>query len=275
MLEAEVRKDQAAERVYQLTQVYEDARQAGANLAEAARKAGVPITTVGPITREGQGLTAETARGLNPSILQQAFELPVGGESEVTEVGAGEFTAVRVERIIPSALPTLDEVRPRIVEAWRMREIDRALEARATELAARVRKGESLEAVAASGGYTVSRLNGLSRQTAGQDPTLPREVLVRGFTDKPGQVFTARLAPIGRAIGVAGNVQMVATPTAAQIAESQRPQMSQALFGELAQSAQLAARNRLKVRVDADRARAAVGMEPLTPAAKGQAEKKK
>jgi peptidyl-prolyl cis-trans isomerase D len=258
MLEAEIRKDQAAEKVYAMTQVYEDAHQAGANLVESAKKAGVPITTVGPVTKEGQGLTQETAGGLNPSLLQQAFELPVGGESEVTETGNGEYAAVRVERIIPSALPPLDEVRPQLVDAWRQREIDRALEARATQLADRVRKGEAIEAVAASAGYTVSRLTGLSRQSAGQDRTLPQEVLVRGFGEKPGQVFTARLAPMGRAVGVAGNVQMVPTPIAAQIAESQ-----------------LYARNKLKVRVNAEQARAAVGFEPASPPAKGKAEKAK
>ncbi|THD68668.1 peptidylprolyl isomerase, partial [Phenylobacterium sp.] len=40
-LEAEIRKDQASEKVYALTQAYDDAHQGGANLAAAAAKAGV------------------------------------------------------------------------------------------------------------------------------------------------------------------------------------------------------------------------------------------
>ena len=46
-LEAEIRKDQASEKVYALTQAYDDAHQGGANLAAAAAKAGVATTSIG------------------------------------------------------------------------------------------------------------------------------------------------------------------------------------------------------------------------------------
>ncbi|MDB5454260.1 MAG: rotamase family protein, partial [Caulobacteraceae bacterium] len=145
-LEAELRKDAAAEKVYALTQAYDDAHQGGASLAEAAQKAGVPAVTIGPVTKSGQDQQAQPVQGLNQKLMETAFGLPAGGESELQDAGGGEFFAVRVERVLPPALPPLAEVKPQLVRVWMMREVSKQMEARATALAARVRKGESLEA---------------------------------------------------------------------------------------------------------------------------------
>jgi peptidyl-prolyl cis-trans isomerase D len=47
------------------------------------------------------------------------------------------------------------------------------------------------------------------------------------------------------------------------MAEDMRPQMSVALYRELAETARFAARQKIKVTIDAARARAALGLEPL------------
>jgi hypothetical protein len=44
-----------------------------------------------------------------------------------------------------------------------------------------------------------------------------------------------------------------------------RPQMSVALYRELAETARAAARQKIKVTIDANRARTALGLEPLKP----------
>ena len=64
---------------------------------------------------------------------------------------------------------------------------------------------------------------------------------------------------------------MTAIQPAAQLAESQRAQMTQTLFRELVGAAQTSARDRLKVRLDPVRARAAAGLEPEETPAKGSA----
>ena len=50
------------------------------------------------------------------------------------------------------------------------------------------------------------------------------------------------------------------------IAEQQRRQMGQTMFREISDSAQQYARTSLKVKTDINRARAAIGLEPLEPA---------
>jgi peptidyl-prolyl cis-trans isomerase D len=212
-------------------------------------------------------------QGFPPKILETAFTLPSGGESEVTELGDGAYFAVRVERIVPAHVPPLAEIRPMVTQVWMQREIVKALEAKADAIKARLDKGETLDAVAASSGASVSRLPGLTRQSANSHQELGREVLGRSFASKTGEAWIAR-APNGIVIGRIENVHTDAGPTAARLAEENRGPLAQAVFREMAESAQLYARTKLKAKVDAPRARAAVGFEPVVEK-KGAAEKKK
>jgi peptidyl-prolyl cis-trans isomerase D len=270
MLEAEIRKDLVTEKVYAQTQAYDDAQQGGASLADAAQKAGVAATTVGPITAQGVNEQGAQLQGFPPKILETAFALPSGGESEVTELGDGAYFAVRVERILPAHVPPLAEIRPMVTRAYMQREIVKALEAKAEAIRARVSKGESLDAAS---GMTVSRLPGLTRQTANQQQALGGEVLGRTFASKQGDVWVAR-APNGIVVGRVETVRTDSGPTAARLAEENRGALTQVLFREMGEAAQAYARTKLKTKVDAARARNAVGFEPVTDE-KGAAEKKK
>lgn len=272
MLEAEIKKDMLAEKVYAQTQAYDDAHQAGSSLAEAAQKAGVTATTLGPITAQGQDMQGRQLQGIPPKILETAFGLPAGGESELIELGDGAYFAVKVDRVQPARVPPLDEIRPLVTRAWQQREVVRALEAKANAVADRVRKGESLEAAAAASGASVVNLPGLSRQNAGAHQELGREVLGRALSAKPGEVWTAA-APNGLVVARVSNVRVEGGPTVARMAEASRGELTQVLFREMAESAQAYSRSKLKVKVDQNRARAAIGFEPV--AEKGKAAEKK
>lgn len=269
-LEAELRKDAAAERVYALTQAYDEAHQKGANLTEAAEKAGVAATTIGPVAKDGRDQTGQSLGGLNQKLMDSAFSLPAGGESPVVEAGNGEYFAVRVEKIIPPALPPLAEVKPQLAQAWMMRETAKAMQAKADELAARVRKGESLDAVAASAGTKVTRVAAVDRRTGQQNPLVSPEILGHVFGGKPNDVFVARARNFAMVVGKVDATHVGDPAQLAMLAEQTRPQMTATIFREIGQSAQTAARDELKVKVDYNRARAAIGLPPLD--AKGKPE---
>lgn len=276
-IEAELRKDAAAEKVYALSQAYDDAHADGASLPEAAKKAGVPTFTIGPVGAQGQGPNGQPVPGLSPKMLEAAFSLPAGGESEVQEVGDGSYFAVRVERIVPKSLPPLAEVKPQLTQVWMMRELVKALQAKADGLAARLRKGESLEAVAASAGARVTRVTSIDRQNAGQNQQLSRDALMKAFTGKSGDVFTAEDVRPGF---VVAKIEAVRAPSGVQLArmtEDARPQMTMGLFREIGESARRVSRTEMKVKVYPDRARSALGLEPLVEkaGATGKAEKQK
>lgn len=265
MLEAELKKDMLAQKVYAQTQAFDDAHGGGANIVDAAKKAGAAVQAIGPITRDGRG--PQATQGLPPKVLETAFSLPAGGESDVTEVGDGSYFVVRVDKVIAPHIPPIEEIRPQLAANWKNRELRRALEAKAQALTARLQKGETLEAVAAAEKLQVTKIAGLTRQSAQQHAEVPRAVLGRAFGSKPGEAWTAP-GETGLVIGRIDNVQMAAGPAAAQMAAASRGELTGAIFREMAESAEVYARSKLKTKVDPDRARAAVGFEPLKKADK-------
>ena len=264
MLEAEARKTAAAEKVYELSQKYDDAHAGGASLTEASAKAGVPTVTLGPLSEQGVVPQGKPVNGLTQKLVQTAFTLPQGGESEIEDEGNGESFAVRVEKIIPKALPPLAEVKPRLAQVWMAQETAKRLRAKADELSARVEKGESLEAVAGSVGGHVSHVVGLDRQNAGQNKDLSQESLGKIFGLKVGEVFNGEDA---KAFGiVVGKVEALRgpVPTAlGRMTEGSRPQLTQTLFREIGVDARKSARNTIKPQTYPNVARAVLGVDPI------------
>ena len=276
MLEAEARKTAAAEKVYELSQKYDDAHAGGASLAESAAKAGVPIMTIGPVTEQGADLQGRPAPGLTEKLVKTAFALPQGGESEIEDEGQGESFAVRVEKVIPRALPALADIRPRLAQVWLARETGKQLQAKAETLSARLKKGESLEAVASSVGASVSHAAGLDRRTAQQNTEFSPEALGKIFSATVGEPITA---PNAKAFGVIiGKLEAIRPPQASAIArltEDGRPQMTMTLFREIGVDAQKSARNEIKPKTYPNVARVALGLDPIDPKAAKTPEKAK
>lgn len=262
MLEAEIREDAAAEKVYERTQAYEEAHIGGASLAEAAKAAEATVVTLPAISEQGRTPEGQPVDGLTPQVLETAFDLAEGGESDLSELAEGQYFAVKVERIIPAALPPLDEVRPVLVRAWMQREMVRRLEAKADELAELVRGGQTLEAAAGTIGARVTRATSLSRATAQQTEQLSQDMLVKAFAAEPDEVFTARAVEFAVAVAKLEAVRPGDTAEIAAAVEDGRGQASMALFRDLAEAASLAARDKIRVRIDENRARAVLGLQP-------------
>lgn len=272
MIEQQLREDAAAARVYEQTTVFEDAHASGANFAEAAAKAGVKPVSVPPITKQGQ-LQSGVPTGIPEAILKTAFALPQGGEGEIQELGKGEYFAVRVEKIIPPALPPLAEVREQLTRVYMLRELTRAMEARATALAARVRKGEDIAAVAASAGAPLQKASGVSRARAAEFQNLGRDFLMKLIGAKPADVFTAQAAQLGFVVATLDAVHPARSEEVARYVAPQQQQVTMDLFRQIGGSAERYAREEIKPRTNLERARLAIGVDP--EAAKTQPEKAK
>ena len=97
------------------------------------------------------------------------------------------------------ALPALAEIKPQLIQAYIARKTMDAVNARAAALSERLRKGEAIEAVAASAGVQVERITGLDRLRASQDPQVAKAVggdlLNKMFGLKSGEVFIADAGP--------------------------------------------------------------------------------
>lgn len=275
-IEAELKTQAAQAKAYEQTQTYQDAHDGGANLIDAATKAGALVMTTAPIAANGADQTGQPVSGLTPDALKTAFELPSGGESELIEAGKGEYFAVRVEKVIPSAMPPLAEIRAPLAQQWQLDQLLQRMKAKADELVARVKKGESLEAVAASAQTQVQRVPNITRQNARQFQGLGRDLLLGAFGAKPGVAFVSRGPQGGYLVALVEKVHPGSPEQMAQITEVARPQTSQGLLRDVGMAAQDAAKTQLKTKVNLTLARQAIGVDTSAlPAEDGKAPAKK
>jgi peptidyl-prolyl cis-trans isomerase D len=256
-LEAEVRKSAGQAKINQVVKAYEDARSGGATFAQAAQKLGLAIVTLPPLTAQGQTLQGQRFP-LAPKVLQSAFTLQPGADSDIIDLGQGDYAVVRLDKILPPALPPLDDVRAELTQGLERRDLTTRLQAKATTLADAIRKGQPIATVAGTVGATVSHGVGIERAEGGQ--TFDRQLLGEIFAAKvgevvvgpdaqPGAVVVARLDAVAPASG----------STAAQMAANQTVNMGRTVQQDLIAAARNAARAEIKPRIDYARAHAAVG----------------
>jgi peptidyl-prolyl cis-trans isomerase D len=266
-IENEIKSEAAATKAYDLVQKYEMAHDKGSTLPESAKAAGVMTQTFAPATAQGTDEDGKPVDGLNPKILKEAFALTQGGETDVVQDkdAKGEYFAVRVDKVIPPTLPAFDKVKPRLMQAFMQREMGKRLTDKLNELAARVKKGESLEAVAKSVGSDITHLS-INRQMAEQNRSVPPQLLAQLFAAKAGDVVIT-------GSGVA-KVDSVNAPPAGLVATGMptgQNSMARSLFDEIRQAAGAWSRDQIKPKINIALARQAIGASDKAAPATGSA----
>ena len=266
----ELQDEDAKARVFSRVEAYEKARTDGKPLADAVREIGARIVQLPPFTQDGR-LPDGQPMNAPPQILQNAYTLTKGAESDVIDAGQGQYFVLRLDDIQPAALPSLADIREPLAQQWTLRENARRLTNKAEELAARVRGGEDIAAVARSAGAELTTRTGV-QQNAESQGSLGDGVLGGLFGQGRGQVFTG---PASETAFVVGRVDAVRAPTAAlaaPIADQIRPRMAQELVNGAGESLVAAASRKVKAENDPARAVEALGVTPpaagaTTPAA--------
>jgi peptidyl-prolyl cis-trans isomerase D len=272
-IEEQLRTQAAQDKVYDVVQKYSDAHDSGAPLPKAAEAAGAKVYTLGPLTAQGvDRATRQKDPSLNQKMLADAFALPEGGETEIQDLGKGEYYALRVDKITPSALPDLNEVRAPLTQRYMMMELVKRLQAKAKELSDRL-KSEPIDKVAASAGLQVHHIQGVSQSTAQQAAAMGQEFVGRLLQSKPGDAF---VAPTGGGVAVAKAGPVTGAPIGelARTSEQGRMQINRMLMNDLSQSLAAIARARVKPKINEAKARQAIGVNEDTASSKKPAKAK-
>lgn len=259
-IEARLKEKDAQETATGQADKYQTAKDNGMPMAKAAASVGVKVYDLGAVTSEGVNRdTRVKDPALTQKMLTDAYALPEGGETDVLDLGRGEYYAIRVEKIIPSALPDMEKIRAPLAMRYMQIELVKRLQAKAKELSGRLEKGEPIDKVAASAGLQVQHVQGLSRMTARAHADLGQQFLGNVLQNKPGAVF---LAPLGNgiAIGKVGPASSAGVVEIARTAEQARAQVDNMLMNDLGETLREAARNRVKPTVSEAKARQALGV---------------
>ncbi|KQT49016.1 peptidylprolyl isomerase [Aureimonas sp. Leaf454] len=175
----------------QVFDAFEDARAGGQTFTEAAKAAGLEVTTIPAVTLNGLDAADQPVADLPPApeFLRSVFTAEAEVENLPINVASGGSLFYEVTKIDPARDRTLDEARERVLADWKAEETERLLAERIAPLKARLDAGETIDQVAASQQLEKGVASALSRQTA---PTeIGREAAVAAFAGPSGLVATA------------------------------------------------------------------------------------
>ncbi len=231
--------DEAGELLNDAVAVFEDARGGGASLADAARQAGLTVVAIAAVDAHGHDQSDAQVQAFvgNEDLVEAAFETSEGESSDFLPAGDADVV-IGVDRIIPSSIRPLEEVRVQLAQAWVIRERGRRLRELGANVVEAVRGGQSFSAAARAQRFTmVVSSRPLDREAASQIPA-------RGL---PAQVFAAREGDVLSDVRVDGGSALVAIVERIdrvdpgeqpQEVEANRQRMQQSLSASFAQAVQ-------------------------------------
>jgi peptidyl-prolyl cis-trans isomerase D len=274
-IEAALRQQMASDKALDLSQKFDDLRTGGASLTEAAAKLGLPVVSVGPVNADGKDLTGQVNPALSQKLLTTAFQLPAGGDSDVSQdADKGEFYSVHVDQVVPPSLPGLNEpnVRQILTQVYMQQTVISALQKKAAEAQGLLKAGQTFEAVAPKYGGVVSHHVGLQRLTAQQAvQQYGQDFLAATFGVKPGALFVVGSDALkGFVVGRLDAVRPADPQQVALLVEAVRQRSAQPYLEGLQDAARQAAVKLIKPTSDLTLARNTVGIDAATVARAGK-----
>ncbi|HEU4669726.1 MAG TPA: SurA N-terminal domain-containing protein [Dyella sp.] len=146
------------------------------SLEPAAQELGLKVQSTPLFSRDGgPGIAAD------PKVLKAAFSddvLAQGNNSNLIELGPGHAVVVRVDKHVPASTKPLADVQDAVRQKVIAERETAAAKKQADALLARLHKGESLDAVAASVSAPVQKADGVMRAQPSLPPELEQKVFL-------------------------------------------------------------------------------------------------
>ena len=262
-IESDLRLKAAEDKAYALSEAFDTARQGGSTIPAAAQKAGAPVQSVGPFSATGVGLDGKPITFINDKIAKAAFATNAGEDTEIEDAGPGEYFALHVDKVIPPALPSLDQDRAQLTQAYQIDQIRGAFRARVEQLEGEIRAGKSIDTVAQTVGAHVVNAPGMQMIKAQQYQSMGREFLVAAFSVKPGDPFAAG-APGGAYVGQVVHAAPGDPATVAAVTNAVRGRLGQDYLRDMLDTVKLASMRETAARWNRNVALKSLGINPST-----------
>ncbi|WP_377288715.1 peptidyl-prolyl cis-trans isomerase [Rhizobium sp. SG2393] len=190
-LRKDIALDNASNELVGIHDRIEDLRSQGTPIKEAAQQMKLNYVEVPAIDARGNDKDGEPVTTLPQAqdLLSEIFKSDVNGETQAVTLGRDGYVWFDVLDIEPARDRTLAEARDRVIADWTAEQQRAALAARAKELEERVKKGETLQAIATELGLVVETKSGLHRNA--QDAALSPAAVAAAFSGPNGEVATA------------------------------------------------------------------------------------
>ncbi len=258
-LKKEIADQLAAAKIVDVTNAYEDAASGGANLAEAAQKAGMHVHKIPAV--DAQGMTPDGKKADvpdNAEFMKQVFAADIGMEGDPFQVKDGTSFVLKVDGVTPPKLKPLDSVRVKVAAMWQAEQRKKQLEDLAKKLSTEAEKSGSLESAAKTLGVKVQQSDGMLRNT--QSANFSPELMEKIFAVKPASAIYGNTADgenfvIALVTGVAHPNIQIDSPEL----QSGIDQLSQQMAGDFAVLLATASRNKLGVTINQKNVETVIG----------------
>lgn len=244
---------EASDAVFDIGNKLQDALGGGASLEEAAKKLNLKAVKTDLVDNKGNGADGKLVQNLpkSPKFLSTAFSSEAGRESDLIDDDQGGYFILRVDKIVPSHLRPLAEVRDKVLAEWQAEARRKAAEKIAGTLLEKAKGGASLADLAKSGGYAVSTTKPFTRTGQGAEAELPPALVASLFASKVGD---ATMAPSqqGAMVAKLTEIRPVDAKANAAALSTLRDQLGGALAGDLLNEFANALRDRYGVEINND-----------------------
>jgi peptidyl-prolyl cis-trans isomerase D len=173
----------AAAKLVDAVNAYTDARSGGAEMKDAAKKAGMKLGHLAGVDITGMGKDGVKADvPADPEFLPAVFRGEVGEDVDPFATKLGGYYTIHVNGQIPPKLKPLDQVRAQALADWTAEQRGTLLAKRAQALAAQAAKDKSLDGIAKELKVPVQHSPALTRQT---NDTMFSEAMVAKLFNAP------------------------------------------------------------------------------------------
>ena len=249
-LENEIRTQKAGDVLVRQSQKLDDLLASGASLEELSDSLSAPVQTVPAVDAQGRDEKGTNLGPIlaQPEMLQAAFKLADGTQSDLITTPAGDYFIVKVDGVTPAALRPLAEVKAQALAAWQKGKQEEAATAKAQEIAKALNAGQSMTATAQQFHVEAALERDLARGM----------VLPKYLPDGTGaKIFTLRQGEVTEAEGESSVVVMrlatIAHPVAVDTAKPDAPTaniLQDRLGNETFAAYADALKSRYKVKID-------------------------
>ena len=263
-IEKELNDRAAKDAAYEQSEKYSDAHNKGQNMDAAAKASGAKVFAIPiPINAKGQMPNGQPLPSINERMLKDVFSLPQGGETDVNDLGQGEYYALRVDKITPAHVPGLDEIRAPLTNAYMQNQLIETLRAKAEGLLKRIKAGEPVATVAASAGVKAQHLDLTRVQAEQQGQALGAALMGALFNAKAGDAFMTQAPNYAFALAKVTAIKAAAPAEVAKESQTIRGQLDQQFQGnEFGEMFFAASRAKVKPKIDLDLAYSTLGVQP-------------
>lgn len=212
---------------------YEQQRSEGASMADVAKGLSLKAVTIEAVDDEGNDPAGKALELPNSeALLAAAFQADQGFDNDALTLGNSGYLWYQVDGTTPARDRTLDEVKDKVIAAWKGEEAIKRLNNRMAELKKRLDGGETLDAIAQAAGVEKQTKRGITRNTNDAD----------FGSAATAQVFRGPLNHTGTAGAVSNDGQLlfkvieVTEPTAAgpeAITEQQKTYLASTLTDDV------------------------------------------